>query len=76
MHALVEKITDVAFTHALRYVMLLAVVLCVACIWPALWGRRKAPVPEGEHPTAAHPLWASLWRRHHRRVPTGSTPGN
>jgi EmrB/QacA subfamily drug resistance transporter len=72
--ALVEQITDVAFTHGLRYVMLLGVILSVLCVWPALWGRRK-PVPAGEHPAAAHPLWASLWRRHHRRVPAGSTPG-
>jgi len=71
--ALVEQITDIAFTHALRYVMLLGVVLCALCIWPALWGRRK-PVPAGEHPTAAHPLWSSLWRRHRVRVPAGSTP--
>jgi hypothetical protein len=27
-------------THALRYVMLVGVLLCLACIWPALWGRR------------------------------------
>ncbi len=72
--SLVELITDIAFTHALRYVMLLGVLLCALSIWPALWGRRK-PVPEGEHPKTAHPLWASLWRRHHRRVPAGSTPG-
>ena len=71
---LVEQMTDVAFTHALRYVMLLGVLLCAVCIWPALWGRRR-PVPEGEHPKTAHPLWASLWRRHERRVPAGSTPG-
>ncbi len=71
---LVEQMTDVAFTHALRYVMLLGVLLCAVCIWPALWGRR-GPVPEGEHPKTAHPLWASLWRRHERRVPAGSTPG-
>jgi EmrB/QacA subfamily drug resistance transporter len=72
--ALVEQITDIAFTHALRYVMLLGVLLCVVCVWPALWGRRQ-PVPEGTHPKTAHPLWASLWRRHQRRVPAGSTPG-
>ncbi len=72
--ALVEQITDIAFTHALRYVMLVGVLLCLVCIWPALWGRRK-PAPAGEHPKIAHPLWASLWRRHHRRVPAGSTPG-
>ena len=73
--ALVEQITDVAFTHALRYVMLLGVLLCALCIWPALWGRRK-PVPAGEHPKTAHPLWSSLWRRHRVRVPAGSTPGS
>ena len=72
--ALVEQITDIAFTHALRYVMLLGVLLCVVCVWPALWGRRQ-PVPEGTHPKTAHPLWASLWRRHQRQVPAGSTPG-
>jgi MFS family permease len=72
--SLIELITDIAFTHALRYVMLVGVFLCALCIWPALWGRR-APVSEGEHPKTAHPLWASLWRRHHRRVPAGSTPG-
>ena len=72
--ALVEQITDLAFTHALRYVMLLGVLLCVVCVWPALWGRRQ-PVPEGTHPKTAHPLWASLWRCHQRRVPAGSTPG-
>jgi MFS family permease len=72
--AVVEQITDVAFTHALRYVMLLGVLLCVVCLWPALWGRRQ-PVPEGVHPKTAHPLWASLWRRHQRRVSAGSTPG-
>lgn len=72
--ALVEQITDIAFTHALRYVMLLGVLLCVVCVWPALWGRRQ-PVPEGVHPKTAHPLWASLWRRHQRRAPAGSTPG-
>ena len=71
--SLVEKITDIAFTHALRYVMLVGVLLCLVSIWPALWGRRK-PVPAGEHPKTAHPLWPSLWRRHHRRVPAGSTP--
>jgi Na+/melibiose symporter-like transporter len=71
--SLVEEITDVAFTHALRYVMLLGVILSLLCIWPALWGRRK-PVPARAHPTSAHPLWASLWRRHHPRVPAGSTP--
>ncbi len=71
--ALVEEITDIAFTHALRYVMLLGVILSLVCIWPALWGRRK-PAPEGAHPTSAHPLWASLWRRHHLRAPAGSTP--
>ena len=71
--ALVEQITDIAFTHALRFVMLLGVLLCVLCVWPALWGRREQ-VPEGAHPKTAHPLWASLWRRQ-RRVPTGSTPG-
>jgi hypothetical protein len=70
---LVEQITDVAFTHALRYVMLLGVLLCALSVWPALWGRRK-PAPEGAHPTTAHPLWVSLWRRHHPRVPAGSTP--
>jgi EmrB/QacA subfamily drug resistance transporter len=70
--AVVEQITDVAFTHALRYVMLLGVLLCLVCVWPALWGRRQ-PVPEGAHPKTAHPLWASLWRRQ-RRVPAGSTP--
>ncbi len=70
---IVEQITDVAFTHALRYVMLVGVLLCALCIWPALWRRRK-PVPEGEHPKTAHPLWASLWQRHQRRVPAGSTP--
>jgi EmrB/QacA subfamily drug resistance transporter len=69
---LIEEITDIAFTHALRYVMLLSVILCALAIWPALWGRRK-PAPTGEHPKTAHPLWASLWRRHHR-VPAGSTP--
>jgi EmrB/QacA subfamily drug resistance transporter len=69
--SLVEQITDIAFTHALRYVMLLGVILCAFCIWPALWGRRK-PAPSGEHPKTAHPLWASLWRRH--RVRTDSTP--
>lgn len=73
-HALVEKITDIAFTHALRYVMLLGVLLCIVCIWPALWGRRAAPSQAGEHPKTAHPLWASLWRRRQRRVPAGSTP--
>lgn len=73
--ALVEQITDIAFTHALRYVMLIGVVLCFLCIWPALWGRRK-PVPAGEHPKAAHPLWSSLWRRHRPHVPAGSTPGS
>ena len=72
--ALVEQITDVAFTHALRYVMLLGVLLCALSIWPALWGRHK-PVPAGEHPKTAHPLWPSLWRRHRVRVPAGSTPG-
>jgi hypothetical protein len=72
--ALVEQITDVAFTHALRYVMLLGVLLCALSIWPALWGRRK-PVPAGEHPKTAHPLWSSLWRRRRVRVPAGSTPG-
>jgi hypothetical protein len=71
--SLVEEITDIAFTHALRYVMLLGVILSMLCIWPALWGRRK-PVPARAHPTSAHPLWASLWRRHHPRVPAGSTP--
>jgi EmrB/QacA subfamily drug resistance transporter len=71
--SLVEQITDVAFTHALRYVMLLGVILCAFCIWPALWGRRK-PAPAGDHPKTAHPLWASLWLRHHRPVPTESTP--
>jgi EmrB/QacA subfamily drug resistance transporter len=71
--ALVEQITDIAFTHALRYVMLLGVLLCLASIWPALWGRRK-PAPAGEHPKIAHPLWSSLWRRHHPHVPAGSTP--
>jgi EmrB/QacA subfamily drug resistance transporter len=70
---LVEEITDIAFTHALRYVMLLGVILCAVAIWPALWGRRK-PAPAGEHPKAAHPLWASLWRHHHHRVPAGSKP--
>jgi EmrB/QacA subfamily drug resistance transporter len=69
---LVEEITDIAFTHALRYVMLLGVILCALSIWPALWGRRK-PAPTGAHPKTAHPLWASLWRRHHR-APAGSTP--
>ena len=73
--ALVEQITDVAFTHALRYVMLLGVLLCAACIVPALWGRR-AQVPEGTHPKTAHPLWASLWRRHQPRVPAGSSPAS
>jgi hypothetical protein len=71
--ALVEQITDIAFTHALRFVMLLGVLLCVLCVWPALWGRREQ-VPEGAHPKTAHPLWASLWRRHQRHVPAGSTP--
>jgi EmrB/QacA subfamily drug resistance transporter len=71
--ALVEEITDIAFTHALRYVMLLGVILSLLCVWPALWGRRK-PAPTGAHPTSAHPLWASLWRRHHPRVRAGSTP--
>jgi Major Facilitator Superfamily len=56
-----------------RYVMLLGVLLCVLCIWPALWGRRER-APAGEHPKTAHPLWASLWRRHDRPVPAGSTP--
>ena len=70
--ALVEQITDVAFTHGLRFVMILALVLSVISIWPALWGRRQ-PTPAGEHPKTAHPLWTSLWRRH--RVPTESTPG-
>jgi EmrB/QacA subfamily drug resistance transporter len=73
VRSLVEEITDVAFTHALRYVMLLGVILSLLSIWPALWGRRK-PVPGGAHPTSAHPLWASLWRRHRPRVPAGSTP--
>jgi MFS family permease len=73
--ALVEQITDLAFTHALRYVMLLGVLLCALCIVPALWGRR-AQVPEGTHPKTAHPLWASLWRRQHPRVPAGSTPAS
>jgi MFS family permease len=72
---LVETLTDLAFTHALRYVMLLGVILCALCIWPALWGRRQ-PAPSGEHPKTAHPLWASLWRRHHPRVPTRSTPAS
>ena len=71
--SLVEEITDIAFTHALRYVMLVGVILSLLCIWPALWGRRK-PAPGGEHPQSAHPLWASLWRRHHPRVRAGSTP--
>jgi EmrB/QacA subfamily drug resistance transporter len=71
--SLVEQLTDIAFTHALRYVMLLGVILCGFCVWPALWGRRKR-APAGEHPKTAHPLWASLWRRHHRPVPAGSTP--
>jgi MFS family permease len=69
---LVEEITDIAFTHALRYVMILGVILCALAIWPALWGRRK-PAPTGDHPKTAHPLWSSLWRRHHR-APVGSTP--
>jgi hypothetical protein len=69
---LVERITDVSFTHGLRYVMIVAVVLSFLCVWPALWGRRK-PAPAGEHPKTAHPLWASLWRRH-RPAPTASTP--
>jgi MFS family permease len=73
--ALVEQITDLAFTHALRYVMLLGVLLCALCIVPALWGRR-AQVPEGTHPKTAHPLWASLWRRQHPRAPAGSTPAS
>jgi EmrB/QacA subfamily drug resistance transporter len=73
--ALVEQITDLAFTHALRYVMLLGVLLCALCIVPALWGRR-AQVPDGTHPKTAHPLWASLWRRQHPRVPAGSTPAS
>jgi EmrB/QacA subfamily drug resistance transporter len=67
----VERITDEAFTHGLRFVMILGAVLSVISIWPALWGRRQ-PTPGGLHPTAAHPLWTSLWRRH--RVPIGSTP--
>jgi EmrB/QacA subfamily drug resistance transporter len=71
--SVVEEVTDIAFTHALRYVMLLGVLLCVLCIWPALWGRRER-APAGEHPKTAHPLWASLWRRHDRPVPAGSTP--
>jgi hypothetical protein len=67
---IVERITDEAFTHGLRFVMILALVLSVISVWPALWGRRQ-PASAGEHPKIAHPLWTSLWRRH--RVPTGST---
>jgi EmrB/QacA subfamily drug resistance transporter len=69
---LVERITDEAFTHGLRFVMILALVLSVIAIWPALWGRRQ-DVPAGEHPETAHPLWTSLWRRR-RLAPTESTP--
>src|SRR5262249_62304087 len=58
--ALVEQLTDVAFTHALRFVMLLGVVLCVLCIWPALWGRR-GPVAAGGPAKAAQSLCGSLW---------------
>lgn len=69
---LVERITDEAFTHGLRFVMILALVLSVIAIWPALWGRRET-APAGEHPKTAHPLWTSPWRRR-RLAPTESTP--
>jgi EmrB/QacA subfamily drug resistance transporter len=70
--AIVERLTDEAFTQGLRVVMILALVLSVISIWPALWGRRQ-PAPAGQHPKTAHPLWTSLWRRR-RLVPTESTP--
>jgi len=70
--AVVERLTDEAFTHGLRFVMILALVLSVISIWPALWGRREL-APAGEHQRVAHPLWTSLWRRH-RPAPTESTP--
>jgi MFS family permease len=64
----IEDIVDHAFVTGLRGVMILSTVLCVVCVWPALWGRTQpAPATEGEHPSVAHPLWAHLWRR--RRVP-------
>jgi MFS family permease len=57
----IESYVDQAFVHGLRGVMILSAVLCVFCIWPALWGRQHATAEA--HPGVAHPLWPHLWRR-------------
>lgn len=69
--ATVERITDEAFAHGLRGVMVLAAVLSFFAVWPALWGRRRR-TPDRAHPKLAHPLWASLW--HHHPPRPGSAP--
>jgi EmrB/QacA subfamily drug resistance transporter len=56
----IESFVDQAFVHGLRAVMILGVLLCVLCIWPALWGRREATA--GARAPVAHPLWPHLAR--------------
>jgi MFS family permease len=69
--ALIDRIVDQAFVHGLRAVMVLSVILCVASVWPALWGRTVPAGREGRHPAFGHPHWSLTWRRA-RRAPAGA----
>ena len=59
----VDDVVDQAFTHGLRGVMILSIVLSALSIWPALWGATRRARPLGGHPRLPHPLWPRLWHR-------------